>query len=491
MSEISSKRVMSNLGWKLVERFGAHGVTLIVSIILARLLDPAVYGTISIITVFTSILSVFLDSGFSSALIQKKNSDDCDFSTVFYFQLVFSIFLYLGLYFCAPVISNYYELGNLIPYIRVMSLTLIISALKSVQVAYVSKNLLFKRFFYSTLGGTITSAILGIWMAMNGFGVWALIAQNLTSALIDTIILWLTVPWRPKLAFSFARLKELLSFGWKLLVSSLVDTIYNNVRSLIIGKKYTSEDLAFYNKGKVFPNLIVTNVNSSINAVLFPVMSGVQENTESVKRITRRAIKTSTFILFPLMTGLAVCAEPLIKLLLTEKWLPCAMYLRIFCFTYAFYPIHTANLNAIKALGRSDLFLKLEVIKKIVGVAAVLSTMFISVEAMAYSLIAVSILSQIINSWPNKKILKYGYHEQLKDMLPSICLSAVMCLFIFPIKLIAIGEFFQLLISVVVGAVVYISAAAILKLDCYLYLWNIIKTAIKKRVRRNKGDNDL
>ncbi len=364
MSEISNKRVLSNLGWQLLERFGAHGVTLIVSILLARLLDPTTYGVVSIITVFTSILSVFLDSGFSTALIQKKNCDDCDFSSVFYFQLMFSFVLYIGLFFAAPIISNYYDMGNLTPYIRVMSLSLIVSAFKSVQTAYVSRNLQFKRFFFATLGGTLVAAVLGIWMAYNGFGVWALITQNLVNMTIDTVILWLTVPWRPKLLFSFSRLFQLLSYGWKLLVSALVDTVYNNLRSLIIGKVYTSSDLAYYNKGKVFPNLIVTNINTSINSVLFPVMSGAQDSMESVKRITRRAIKTSTFIMLPLMAGMAVCASPLIRLLLTDKWLPCAMYLRVFCFTYAFYPIHTANLNAIKAVGRSDLFLKLEIAKK-------------------------------------------------------------------------------------------------------------------------------
>lgn len=480
MNKVTNGQVFSNLFWRLLERFGAHGVTLVVSIVLARLLDPAAYGTIAIITVFTSILGVFLDSGFSSALIQKKDCDEADFSTVFYFQLIFSGVLYLIMFVAAPFISDFYQMRELTALIRVMSLGIIVSAVKSVQSAYVSRKLMFKKFFFSTLGGTIAAAILGIWMAFCGFGAWALVMQGLVNSIIDTIILWITVPWRPVIAFSFSRLKQLFSFGSKLLISNLIDTVYNNLRSLVIGKVYTSQDLAFYNKGKVFPNLIVTNVNSSINSVLFPVMSSAQEDTETVKRMTRRAIKTSTCIMFPLMIGLAVCAEPLIRLLLTEKWLPCVLYLRIFCFTYAFYPIHTANLNAVQALGRSDIFLKLEVIKKGIGFLAIFITVFISVEALAYSLIVTSILSQIINAWPNRKILKYGYREQLKDMLPSMLVAVCMSICVYPIQLIKMPDIVVLILSAFWGVLVYIALSYFLKVESFHYLLQFVKASRKK-----------
>lgn len=480
MNKVTNGQVFSNLFWRLLERFGAHGVTLVVSIVLARLLDPAAYGTIAIITVFTSILGVFLDSGFSSALIQKKDCDEADFSTVFYFQLIFSGVLYLIMFVAAPFISDFYQMRELTALIRVMSLGIIVSAVKSVQSAYVSRKLMFKKFFFSTLGGTIAAAILGIWMAFRGFGAWALVMQGLVNSIIDTIILWITVPWRPVIAFSFSRLKQLFSFGSKLLISNLIDTVYNNLRSLVIGKVYTSQDLAFYNKGKVFPNLIVTNVNSSINSVLFPVMSSAQEDTETVKRMTRRAIKTSTCIMFPLMIGLAVCAEPLIRFLLTEKWLPCVLYLRIFCFTYAFYPIHTANLNAVQALGRSDIFLKLEVIKKGIGFLAIFITVFISVEALAYSLIVTSILSQIINAWPNRKILKYGYREQLKDMLPSMLVAVCMSICVYPIQLIKMPDIVVLILSAFWGVLVYIALSYFLKVESFHYLLQFVKASRKK-----------
>ena len=389
---MSSNKVFSNFIWRFAERCGAQGVTFVVSIVLARLLDPSVYGTVALVTVFTTIMQVFVDSGMGSALIQKKDADDLDFSSVFYFNIMMCSVLYLIMFVAAPFIAAFYKTPELTPVVRVLSLILIISGVKNVQQAYVSKNMLFKKFFFSTLGGTIGAAIVGITMAYLGFGVWALVAQMLFNTAVDTTILWITVKWRPKKMFSLQRLKGLFSYGWKLLVSSLIDTVYNDLRQLIIGKIYSKSDLAQYNQGKKFPALIVTNINTSIDSVLLPTMSKAQDSANTVKNMTRRAIKTSTYLMMPFMVGLAVCAEPLVRLIITEKWLPCVPFLRIFCFTYAFYPIHTANLNAIKAMGRSDLFLKLEIVKKIVGLAAILSTMWISVMAMAYSLLFTSVL---------------------------------------------------------------------------------------------------
>ena len=340
--------------------------------------------------------------------------------------------------------------------------------------------MLFKRFFFSTIGGTIFSAVLGIAMAYMGYGVWALVAQQLSNTAIDTLILWLTVKWRPKKMFSYERLKGLFSFGWKLLISSLLDTAYNNLRNLIIGKLYSSSDLAFYNQGEKFPKVIVMNINASIDSVLLPTMSIEQDNPERIKQMTRRAIKTSTYVMAPLMMGLAFCAEPIVRLVLTDKWIFCIPFLRIFCITYMFWPVHTANLNAINAMGRSDWFLRLEIIKKIVGLAILLSTMWFGVMAMAYSLLLSSVLSQIINSWPNRKLLKYGYLEQVRDFAPGILLAVLMGICVHFVEYMSLPMIVTLVIQIVLGAIIYIVGSAILKLEEFQYLLEMIKSIMKK-----------
>ena len=477
---MNNKNIVNNFVWRFAERCGAQVVTLIVSIVLARILSPSDFGTVSLVMVFTTIMQVFVDSGLGTALIQKKDADDLDFSSVFYFNLVVCLILYIGMFVAAPYISCFYNDSSLTAIIRVISLTIVISGVKGIQQSYVSRNMLFKRFFFATLGGTIFSAFLGIGMAYMGYGVWSIVAQQLSNTAIDTLILWITVKWRPKKLFSWARLKGLLSYGWKLLASSLLDTVYNNLRNLIIGKIYTSADLAYYNQGDKFPKVIVTNINASIDSVLLPSMSGEQDNAERVKSMTRRAIKTSTYIMAPLMMGLLFCAEPVVKLLLTEKWIPCVPYLRIFCFTYMFWPIHTANLNAIKAMGRSDIFLRLEIIKKARGVILLLLTMRISVMAMAYSLIVSGILSQVINSWPNWKLLNYKYIEQLRDILPSIIVATCMGICVYCIGFLSLPTIITLIVQVVVGATIYIGVSAIFKLEEFEYLLGMVKSFLKK-----------
>lgn len=476
--------VLPNFFWRLAERFGAQGVALVVSIILARLLVPEVYGTIALVTVFTQILNVFVDSGFGNALIQKKDADDLDFSTVFYFNVAVCLLLYAGVFLAAPWIARFYNDLALTPVVRVLSLTLIISGVKNVQQAYVSRTMQFKRFFFATLGGTIGAAVIGIAMAYFGFGVWALVAQQIFNATVDTLILWITVKWRPKWMFSWQRLKGLFSFGWKLLASSLLDTVYSDLRQLIIGKLYTSSDLAQYNRGKQLPDLLVNNIDTSINSVLLPAMSQVQDDSARVKSMTRRAMKTSTYVIAPIMMGLAFTAEFVIRLLLTEKWMPCVPFLRIFCITYMFYPVHTANLNAIKAMGRSDLFLKLEIVKKVVGLIVLLSTMWFGVMAMAYSLLFTSITSQIINSWPNQKLLDYSYPEQIRDILPGILLAVLMGCCVYPIQWLGLPDAVTLLIQVPLGAVIYIGVSAVLRLDSYKYVMKEIQPYLKKISRK-------
>ena len=415
------------------------------------------------------------------ALIQKKNADDLDFSSVFYFNIAMSLFLYGIMYIIAPYISIFYHHPHLTSVIRVLSLTLIISGVRNIQESYVSKKLIFKKFFFATIGSTICSATVGISMAYMGYGVWALVAQNLTNAALGTLILWITVQWRPKLIFSLQRLKSLFNYGWKIFISALSDVGYNQLRQLIIGRLYTTKDLAFYNHGNHFPNIIVSNINTSIDSVLFPAMAAEQDDNERVRAMTRRAISISTYIMMPMMMGLAVCAEPIVRLMLTEKWLPCVPFLRIFCFTYAFWPVHTANLNAIKALGRSDLFLKLEIIKKVIGLAAVLITMNISVMAMAYSFLMTSILNQIINSWPNKKLLGYHYLAQLKDMLPQILLSCLMGAPVYCISLMELNDLATLTLQIVVGMATYITLSKLFKAESFIYIWSAVTKALNQR----------
>lgn len=472
----SSNRTLVNFIWRFAERCGAQLVTFIVSIVLARILSPSDYGTIALVTVFTTILQVFIDSGLSTALIQKKDADDLDFSSVFYFNFIVCLILYIIMFVSAPCIADFYKDSNLITIIRVISLTLIISGVKGVQQSYVSRNMLFKRFFFSTLGGTIFSAVLGIIMAYAGFGVWAIVFQQLSNNAIDTLILWITVKWRPIKKFSWIRLKHLLSFGWKMLASSLLDTVYNNLRNMIIGKLYTSADLAFYNQGDKFPKLIVTNINTSIDSVLLPTMSNEQDNHVRVKDMTRRAIKISTYIMAPLMIGLAFCARPIVQLVLTDKWLPCVPYLQIFCVSYLFWPIHTANLNAIKAMGRSDLFLKLEIIKKFIGMILLIITMNISVMAMAYSLLISGLINQVINSWPNRYLLKYSYIDQIKDILPNIVIALIMGGFVYFISYLNLPILVSLVVQILSGGIIYLILSILTKNDSFIYLINILKS---------------
>ena len=473
--------VIVNFLWRFAERCGAQAVSFFVSIVLARLLSPDEFGTVALMSVFVNVLSIFIDSGFSASLIQKKDADDLDYSTIFFFNIFSCTLMYVVLYVAAPAIAKFYMDDKMVAMLRFLGITFLISGVKSVQTAYVSKNMLFKRFFYSTLGGTLAAAVVGIWMAVMGYGAWAIITQSVLNNFVDTLILWATVRWRPKKAFSFRRLKSLFSFGWKLLLSKIFDTVYNNLRTLIIGKVYSSNDLAYYNKGNGWPALIVENVNSSIDSVLLPAMSSVQDSSESVKLMVSRSIKLSIYVMAPFMVGIAVCGTPLIRLILTEKWLPVVPFQVIFCITYMFYPVHTANLNAIKAMGRSDLFLKLEIIKKIVGLIALAITAPISVMAMGYSLLFTSVAGQIINSWPNKKLLNYGYLEQLKDILPGILLAVFMGCCIYPIQFLGLSDIVTLCIQVPLGAVIYILGSKLFKLDSFEYLWGIIKPYIKKK----------
>lgn len=474
-----TEKTLSGLIWRYAERCGAQIIQFVVSIILARLLAPSDYGLIGLITVFISISMVFAQSGLGQALVQKKDADNEDFSTVFYFSLVFAVVIYILLYLAAPLIAGFYKEDVLTQVIRVLGITVIIGAANSVQQAYVQKTMQFKRFFWATLVGTIVSAFVGIFMAYSGFGVWALVGQQISNQVVNLIVLWFTINWHPVHGFSLKKAKQLFSFGWKLLCSSLLETVYNNIYSLIIGKFYSSADLGYYNRGKQFPMLIIQNINTSIDSVLFPVMSEVQNDSKRMRAMVRRSIVTSTFIIFPAMAGLAAIAEPLTRLLLTDKWLPAVPFIQFCCFTFAFLPIHTANLQAIKALGRSDIFLKLEIIKKILGIVILCVTIPMGLYAMMIGRCISTIISTFINAYPNRKLLNYSYIEQIKDILPSLLLSVAMCFVVLGVMLIPVNTLVALLIQCVVGVVFYVAAAKLLKFECLEYIFDIIRN-IKK-----------
>ena len=455
-----NKKVFSGLIWKFGERFTAELVTFVVSIVLARLLMPDDYGVIALMMVFITIANVFVINGFGNALIQKKNADNRDFSSVFYFNIIFSIAVYFILFAFAPAIARFYHMPVICPALRVLSLRIVIASVNSV---------------WSTLFGTLLSGVVGIVMAYKGCGVWAIVGQYLTNTCVDTIVLWITVKWRPEKYFSFRNLGELISYGWKILVSGLLDTGYNQLRNLVIGKKYSSADLAQYNKGQQYPQLIVTNVISSISGVLFPAISKCQDDLNNVKNMTRRAIKVSSYVMWPLMIGLAVVARPLVIVMLTDKWLPCVPFIWIACFTFGLYPIHSSNQEAIKALGRSDLFLRLEIIKKIIGVTILIISMRYGVMAIALSQIVTSILSTFINASPNRKLLGYSYIEQIKDMIPSFALAVAMGIVIYPLAFIIKNNILLIIAQVITGIFIYIGLTKVFKNDNLSYLLKFIK----------------
>lgn len=485
--KITKNDVLSSLVWKFMECGGSQAINFLVSIILARLLTPKDYGIIALITIFINLANVFIQTGFNTALIQKKDADELDFSTVFYISLFIATLLYILLFFASPYIAEFYGQSLLIPILRVLAITLFFGAVNSIQIAIISRNMQFKKLFYRNLGAMIISGVVGITMAYKGFGVWSLVGQQLTNQIISTIIMWFTVKWRPRILFSFERLKGLLSYGWKILVSNLISTLFLNLRDIIIGKIYNPSMLGYFNRGRQFPALIITNIDGSIQSVMLPTYSSEQDNRKRVKEMVRRSITTSSFIIFPMMVGLAIVAEPLVKILLTDKWLPCVPFLQIFCATYMLMPIHTANLQAIQALGYSGILLKLEIIRKTLELIVLLVSLKYGIYMIALGTLLTSIISLIINSYPNIKLLNYSYKEQLKDVIPSLILSIIMGAAVYSIQFIGISAGLTLLIQIFIGLIIYIMLARIFKIECYTYLFNTLRGFFINKTEKNKN----
>ncbi len=467
------------MAWKFLERCGVSGIQFIVLIILARILSPDDNGTVALVTVYISILEVFLAGGFGLALTQKKNADDLDFSSVFYAQLVFCMVLYGISYIIAPYLASFYGNEQLTSLIRVLGIKLIIAGFYNIQSTHNVKNMKFKNLFFSNLIGIIASAFVGIGMAYSGFGVWALVGQVLSFVTVSTIVLWVKKSFSPKLIFSYQRLKGLFSFGWKILVFNLIETLYLNLRTLVIGKVYSTADLAYYNKGEQFPKLILNNVNTSIDAVLFPAISMIQDNLSKVKVMTRKSIRMSSYVIFPCMVGIFVCAEPLVIILLTEKWLSSVFYIRVFCVMYAFKPIETANLSAIKAIGRGDVFLRIQIMKKVIGVIAILATLHMGVHAIALAGVVVVPVEVFLNASPNKKLIHYTYLEQIKDIMPALMISLIMGACIWWIQYVTLHPVVVLILQVGMGMGIYIMLSVLCKVESFYYIWGIISNRVK------------
>ena len=472
---VSKNKVISSLIWKFLERGGVQGVQFVLSIILARLVTPEDYGVIAILLVFIQIATVFIQSGFNTALIQKKESDELDFSSIFYLSFFVAAVLYVILFFTAPFVARFYKSDELTKLLRVISLTLFFGAVNSVQNAYVSKTMQFRRFFFSSMGAVIGSGTVGIIFAYKGFGVWALVFQQLVKDCLICLILWFTVKWRPKFIFSLKRVKSLFSFSWKLLLSSLLTTIFRNIYNLIVGKVYDKELLGYFNRGHQFPQVIATNLDGSIQSVMLPTLSSHNDDVSEVKRITRRSISMSAFLLMPCMFGLAAVAESLVKVLLTDKWLSCVPFLQLACISYAIYPIHTANLTGINALGRSDIFLKLEIAKRVVTILNIVITIPLGIYAMAIGQVVSTFINSFINAFPNKKLMNYTYFEQWKDLMPSFLCSTVMAICVWSFRFIQMPSIALLLVQIVVGIILYILLCKIFKNENFTYFINTIK----------------
>ncbi len=483
MSDSRSRKAASSFAFKLIESAGMQGIAFVVSLLLARALTPGDYGVLALLTVFIAVSQVFVQSGLNTALIQKKDVDECDTSSVFWVSLAISLVLYVILFLAAPVIAAYYEMPALNDTLRVLALVLIPGALVSVESAVVARQMAFRKQMLCSLAATVLSGCVGVGMALSGMGYWALVGQQLTNQFALAMLLLIVVRWVPRLMFSWARVKVLIRFGWKLLASSLLDTGYQNLRSAVIGKMFPSDVLGYYNRGKQFPELMMNAVNGSIQSVMLPVLSEQQDDAARMKQMMRRSVMVSSFLVLPMMAGLAAVAQPLIHLLLTEKWLPCVPFLQIICIDFAFYPIHTANLQAINAMGRSDVMLKLEVIKKAYGliILAVTALVFRSVYAIAWGAVVSTLLSAVVNASPNKKLLDYGYLEQMKDVLPSAAMSLIMFAAVSLLGRLSLSPLPMLVVQIAAGVAVYGGMALIFRPESARYLLETGAEILRKK----------
>ena len=425
-------RVAKGAVWILLEKLSTQVVSFVVTMILARLLTPDDYGTVALTTIFFTVAGVLVDGGFGNALIQKKDADDLDFNSVFYLNLTLSVLVYVTLFYVAPLIARFYQVAELTSIVRIAAISLIFNAISAIQNAELTKKMFFHLSFRVSLITCFTSAICGVSLAFMGYGVWALVWATLLSGFVGMIARWFIIAWRPRWVFSYNRLKPLFAYGWKMAVSALFDQVFVNLNGLLIGKFYTKSDLAYVNKGRSLPPLAMNAVDATLGRVSFPALVLLQDDRVRLREAMRRMMRCSTFLVFPLMVGIAACSYSLLRLLFGLQWTPAAPYMMLASFSFALWPFHTINLKGIMALGRSDVFLKLEIMKKALVLIVILSSFRLGVLVwMSNSAFVLGPVSVIINAWPNKKLLNYTLGMQLMDVMPTIfvCVAeaAVVC----------------------------------------------------------------
>ena len=478
MSSLKDKTVKGVI-WSAVDRFSAQGIQFVFSILIARLLVPEDYGVVAMLGIFMAVSQTFIDSGFGTALIRKIDRTEEDFSTVFYFNIVVATLFYFALFFAAPAIANFYNTPLLESITKVVALNLIINSLSGIHNAKLSIAIDFKSRAKISIASTLLTGAVGLWMAYAGYGVWALVVQNLFSSAIRTVLLWVIVKWYPKLVFSWKSFKELFSFGSKLLASALLDTLYNNIYTLVIGKVFSSSTLGVYSKANALAQFPSSNITSVLQGVTFPVLSTIQNEDDRLADAYKRFLKIAAFVVFPLMIGLSAVADPFIRLVLTDKWEGAIYLLQIMCFWMMWYPIHAINLNILQVKGRSDYFLKLEIIKKIQGVIVLCITVPMGIVAMCYGSLISSIICLVWNTHYTKKLIGYGFFAQMKDLLPIIVHALVMGLIVAIVVYVMPTLWLKLLVGVLVGVIYYIAGAYVMKFPEIDEIFIILKIKLR------------
>ena len=465
--------------WSFIERFGQLGIQFVISIILARLLLPEEFGLIAMLTIFMAVAQSFINSGFGQALIQKQDVTHIDECSILYFNILVG-FLAAGLLcLAAPWIARFYNQPLLVSLTYALSLNLIINAFGLVQTALLTKHIDFKTQLKVSVMATAISGTIGVAMAFNGFGVWSLVVQSLSSNFLRTALLWIFNNWRPSLVFSFISLRGMFAFGSRLLASGLLDTIFQNIYLVVIGKLFPPASLGFYSRAKGLQQLPVDNISGIVNRVTFPVFSSVQDDKPRLKRGIRKALTMLVMINFPMMVGLAIVAKPLVLVLLTEKWLPCVPYLQLLCVVGMLYPVHAINLNVLKAQGRSDLFFRLEILKKILVVIAIAVTYRWGIIAMIYGQIVTSCLAYFLNAYYTGKMLDYPITEQIRDLMPSLALAGIMGMGVYALKYVSITNQLALLLAqIMTGIVIYTGICYIFRISSFMEIIEMIRSKL-------------
>lgn len=482
MSDESLKnKTVKGSFWSFADNTLTTGVSFLVSLVLARLLTPHEYGLIGIISIFIALFNSIVDSGFSSALIRKKEATDTDYNTVFLFNLGLSLLLFLLLFFLAPAIGSFFDEPQLTLLSQVMATIVVINAFAIIQQTILVKRIDFKTQTKVSFVASVTSGVIGIVMAVVGCGVWALVGQQISRQLLNTVFLWFYGHWWPKLRFSMESFRELFGFGWKLLVSGLIDTAWREIYQVVIGKCYSSAVLGQYTRAQQFATLFSSNLNSVVSRVTYPVLSSIQDDKERLKAAYRRIIRITMLVTFVLVLGLGAVARPMVLVLIGEQWLPCVPILQIICFSYMMYPLHALNLNMLQVQGRSDLFLKLEIYKKIIAVGPILLGIFIDIYWMLVGSVFTGFFAYYLNAYYSGPYLKYGVWQQVKDILPSFGVAITMALVVWGIGCLPWSPFLLLPLQVLAGAAITVFLCHLLKLEEYIELKNIVFSYIKKR----------